>query len=47
MSCLVQRHIGVRRMRGIAMVLCAGLVMGAVYTAIVSTCLGRRERRRK
>jgi len=44
MRCLVQRHIGVRSMREISVELCEELVLGAVYTAILSTCLGRRER---
>lgn len=40
----MQRHIGGRSVREISVELCEELVLHAVYTAISSTCRGRRER---
>jgi len=40
----VQRHIDGWSVREISVEPCEELVLGAVYTAILSTCLGRRER---
>jgi hypothetical protein len=47
MRCLVQRHIGGRSMREISVEACEETMLGAVYTAILSTCLGRREGEKK
>jgi hypothetical protein len=43
----VQRHIDGRSVRDISVALCEELVLGAVYTATLSTCLGGRERERQ
>lgn len=43
----MQRHIGGRSMIEISAEPCEESVLGAVYTAILSTCLGRREGREK